>query len=142
MYHFLLKLFGYILIIPYLCNNILILYRIIQTNIIMEKKRNNLRIAEIMQEKGLTLANLSAKIIRTDKDSNQRTITKATLSSRINGNPSLSNLYEIADALGVKITELFPEEDQWQQRVLPRKINMQTICPSCGAKISTTVEAE
>ena len=111
-------------------------------DIIMERKRNNLRIAEIMHEKGLTLASLSAKIIRTDKDSNQRTITKATLSSRINGNPSLSNLYEIADALGVKITELFPEEDQWQQRVLPRKINMQTICPSCGAKISTTVEAE
>ena len=108
----------------------------------MERKRNKLRIAEIMQEKGLTLANLSAKIIRTDKDSNQRTITKATLSSRINGNPSLSNLYEIADALGVKITELFPEEDQWKQRVLPREIKMQTICPSCGAKISTTVEAE
>ena len=108
----------------------------------MERKRNNLRIAEIMQEKGMTLASLSAKIIRTDKDCNQRTITKATLSSRINGNPSLSNLYEIANALGVKITELFPEEDQWQQRVLPRKINMQTICPSCGAKISTTVEAE
>ena len=121
---------------------ILILYRIIQTNIIMEKKRNNLRIAEIMQKKGLTLADLTAKIIRTDKDNNQRTITKATLCSRINGNPSLSNLYEIANALGVKITELFPEEDQWQTRVLPRKINMQTICPSCGAKISTTVEAE
>ena len=121
---------------------ILILYRIIQTNIIMEKKRNNLRIAEIMQKKGLTLADLTAKIIRTDKDNNQRTITKATLCSRINGNPSLSNLYEIADALGVKITELFPEEDQWQKRVFPRKIKMQTICPSCGAKISTTVEAE
>ena len=108
----------------------------------MERKRNKLRIAEIMQEKGLTLADLSAKIIRTDKDNNQRTITKATLCSRINGNPSLSNLYEIADALGVKITELFPEEDQWQKRVFPRKINMQTLCPSCGAKISTTVEAE
>lgn len=108
----------------------------------MEKKRNNLRIAEIMQEKGLTLADLTAKIIRTDKDNNQHTITKATLCSRINGNPSLSNLYEIANALGVKITELFPEEDQWQKRVFPRKIKMQTICPSCGAKISTTVEAE
>lgn len=108
----------------------------------MERKRNNLRIAEIMQEKGLTLTDLASKIVRTDKDNNQRTITKATMSSRINGNPSLSNLYEIADALGVKITELFPEEDQWQQRVLPNKIKMQTICPSCGAKISTTVEAE
>ena len=86
----------------------------------MEGKRNRLRIAEIMQEKGLTLADLTTKIIRTDKDNNQRTITKATLCSRINGNPSLSNLYEIAEALGVKITELFPEDDQWQNRVMPK----------------------
>ena len=108
----------------------------------MERKRNKLRIAEIMQEKGLTLADLTAKIIRTDKDNNKRTITKATLSSRINGNPSLSNLYEIANALGVKITELFPEEDQWQQRVFPSEFKIQTICPSCGAKISASVTAE
>lgn len=108
----------------------------------MERKRNNLRIAEIMQEKGLTLADLAAKIIRTDKDNNQRTITKATLSSRINGNPSLSNLYEIADALGVKITELFPEEDQWQTRVMPKHFQINTTCPSCGAKINASVAAE
>ena len=43
----------------------------------MEKKRNNLRIAEIMQKKGLTLADLTAKIIRTDKDNNlSKTISK------------------------------------------------------------------
>lgn len=108
----------------------------------MEGKRNKLRIAEIMQEKGLTLADLTSKIIRTDKDNNQRTITKATLCSRINGNPSLSNLYEIAEALGVKITELFPDEDQWQTRVMPKRFQMQTICPSCGAKISASVAAE
>lgn len=108
----------------------------------MDRKRNNLRIAEIMQEKGLTLTDLTSKIIRTDKDNNQRTITKATLSSRINGNPSLSNLYEIADALGVKITELFPKEDQWQQHVMPKIFQINTICPSCGAKISASVAAE
>lgn len=108
----------------------------------MEGKRNKLRIAEIMQEKGFTLTDLTAKIIRTDKDNNQRSITKATLSSRINGNPSLSNLYEIADALGVKITELFPEEDQWQKRIMPKHFQIKTICPSCGAKISASVAAE
>lgn len=108
----------------------------------MEGKRNKLRIAEIMQKKGLTLTDLTAKIIRTDKDNNQRTITKATLSSRINGNPSLSNLYEIANALGVKITELFPEEDQWQKRIVPKHFQINTICPSCGAKISASVAAE
>nr|DAI03513.1 MAG TPA: Helix-turn-helix XRE-family like protein [Caudoviricetes sp.] len=105
-------------------------------------KKNNLRIAEIMQQKGITLNELAAKITRTDKDNNTRSLAAPTLSSRINGNPSLSNLYEIADALGVKITELFPEEDQWQKRVLPNKIKMRIVCPSCGANISTTVEAE
>ena len=107
----------------------------------MERKRNNLRIAEIMQEKGLTLTDLANKIIRTDKDNNQRTITKATMSSRINGNPSLSNLYEIADALGVKITELFPPEDQCT-KAPAGMFKIQTICPSCGAKISASVTAE
>ena len=96
----------------------------------MERKRNNLRIAEIMQEKGLTLTDLANKIIRTD----------------INGNPSLSNLYEIADALGVKITELFPEEDQWQEcdktQKAPSEFKIQTVCPSCGAKISASIKAE
>lgn len=121
----------------YLCTDIYAL-----KNMAQAKKKNNLRIAEIMQQKGLTLNELAAKITRTDKDNNTRSIAAPSLSSRINGNPSLSNLYEIADALGVKITELFPEEDQWQKRVLPNKIEMQTICPSCGAKINTTVEAE
>ena len=91
----------------------------------MERKRNNLRIAEIMQEKGLTLTDLANKIIRTDKD---------------------NNLYEIADALGVKITELFPEEDQWQEcdktQKAPSEFKIQTVCPSCGAKISASIKAE
>lgn len=108
----------------------------------MKKRRNNLRITAIMQEQGLTLPDLAERLTTKDKDGNVRKLTSAAIGARINGNPSLSNLYDIADALGVKITELFPEEDQWQTRVLPRKINMQTICPSCGAKISTTVEAE
>lgn len=92
------------------------------------------------------LTDLANKIVRTDKDNNQRTITKATMSSRINGNPSLSNLYEIADALGVKITELFPEEDQWQEcdktQKAPSEFKIQTVCPSCGAKISASIKAE
>lgn len=105
-------------------------------------KKNNLRITEIMQQKGVTLNELAKRITRTDKENNIRSIAAPTLSSRINGNPSLSNLYEIADALGVKITELFPEEDQWQKRIMPKKFQMNTICPSCGAKISASVAAE
>lgn len=99
----------------------------------------------IMKEKGLTIPALAARITITDKDNNKRTLTPAALGACINGNPSLSNLYEIADALGVKITELFPEEDQWRgadsERV-PVGFRMQTICPACGAHINASVTAE
>lgn len=105
-----------------------------------KKRKNNLRIAEIMREKGISLSDMAAKITRTDKNENTRTLTKATLSARINGNPSLSNLYEIANVLGVKITELFPEEDQCC--TVNQGFNIQTICPSCGAKICASVSVE
>ena len=108
----------------------------------MKERRNNLRISAIMKEKGLTLPDLAARITVTDKDNKKRTLTSSALGARINGNPHLSNLYEIADALDVKITELFPDEDQWQTRVVPKHFQMQTICPSCGAKISASVAAE
>lgn len=107
----------------------------------MKERRNNLRISAIMKEKGLTLPDLAARIIITDKDNNKRTLTPAALGARINGNPHLSNLYEIADALGVKITELFPPEDQCT-KAPAAEFKIQTICPSCGAKISASVTAE
>lgn len=107
----------------------------------MKERRNNLRISAIMKEKGLTLPDLAARITVTDKDNNKRTLTSSALGARINGNPHLSNLYEIADALGVKITELFPPEDQCT-KAPAAKFKIQTICPSCGAKISASVTAE
>lgn len=107
----------------------------------MKERRNNLRISAIMKEKGLTLPDLAARITVTDKDNNKRTLTSSALGARINGNPHLSNLYEIADALGVKITELFPPEDQCT-KAPAAKFKIQTTCPSCGAKISASVAAE
>ena len=108
----------------------------------MKERRNNLRISAIMKEKGLTLPDLAARITVTDKDGKERTLTSSALGARINGNPHLSNLYGIADALGVKITELFPPEDQCNKNVYPSEFKIQTICPSCGAKISASVTAE
>nr|WP_297655028.1 helix-turn-helix transcriptional regulator [uncultured Prevotella sp.] len=73
-------------------------------------KKNNLRITEILKSKGLTLGDLAERIAAQSSDG--KLLTKSTLCGRINGNPTLSNLYELANALGVKITELFPAEDQ------------------------------
>ena len=73
-------------------------------------RKNNLRITEILKAKGWTYEDLAQRM--SELDPNHRLLNKATIGARINGNPSLSNLYELANALGVKITELFPAEDQ------------------------------
>ena len=98
-------------------------------------KRNNLRISEIMQEKGITLTELASRIKRVDKEGVERTLTSATLSARIMGNPSLSNLYEIADVLGVKITELFPDEDQHLSQINNCQEQKETLLPSANEEV-------
>lgn len=61
-----------------------------------------LRIKEILKEKGVSIKDLAEKL----------SITSATLSKSINGNPTVETLNKIADALDVSIVELFePEED-------------------------------
>lgn len=51
-------------------------------------------------------------------------ITRITLSTHINGNPSVEVLLRIADAIGCDITELFA----------PHTEGNQIICPKCGAR--------
>ena len=46
---------------------------------------------------------------------------------RVNGNPSLRNLYDMAEVLVVKITELFSPEDQFNKNVHPSEFKIQTI---------------
>lgn len=54
-------------------------------------------------------------------------ITQNLKFKRVNGNPSLSNLYDMAEEFGVKITELFPPEDQFNKNVHPSEFKIQTI---------------
>ncbi|MEG0815736.1 MAG: helix-turn-helix transcriptional regulator [Mucinivorans sp.] len=57
----------------------------------------NLRVKEICKEKGLTMEQVAQSI----------GIARVNLTKAINGNPTLSTLENIANALGVDITELF-----------------------------------
>jgi transcriptional regulator with XRE-family HTH domain len=57
----------------------------------------NLRVKEIIKEKGLTMQEVSDKL----------GIVRDTLTRQINGNPTLDTLTKIADALGVSVPELF-----------------------------------
>lgn len=74
-----------------------------------------MRIKEVIQEKGLTI-NKVAELIG---------VNRVSLSSAINGNPTVETLEKIANALGVSVSELFeaPKEGV-------------ITCPHCGKQIN------
>lgn len=58
-------------------------------------------------------------------------ISRVTLSTHINGNPSTEILSRIADAIGCPVTELFEQ---------PKKDGLSLTCPNCGTEIHIKVE--
>lgn len=76
-----------------------------------------LRIKEIIKEKGYTIKSLSEKM----------NINRVNLSNMINGNPTVETLEKIAIALDVPITELFEK-------------GMSVVCPHCGGVVPIKVE--
>lgn len=58
-------------------------------------------------------------------------ISRVTLSTHINGNPSTEVLLRIADAIGCPVTELFEQ---------PKKDSLSLTCPHCGKSITLKVE--
>ena len=88
-----------------------------------EKKHNlyimELRVKEICKERGILFKDLAAKL----------GVTDVSLRSTIQGNPTISSLEKIADALGVEVAELFRPSD-----------NAKIICPHCGKPIIIKAE--
>lgn len=58
-------------------------------------------------------------------------ISRVTLSTHINGNPSTEVLLRIADAIGCPVTGLFEQ---------PKKDGLSLTCPNCGKEINIKVE--
>ncbi|MCA4465854.1 helix-turn-helix domain-containing protein [Bacteroides xylanisolvens] len=58
-------------------------------------------------------------------------ISRVTLSTHINGNPSTEVLLRIADAIGCPVTELFEQ---------PKTGTASLSCPHCGKNINIKVE--
>lgn len=58
-------------------------------------------------------------------------ISRVTLSTHINGNPSTEVLLRIADAIGCPVTELFEQ---------PKKDTLSLTCPHCGKEINIKIE--
>lgn len=62
---------------------------------------NELRIREIMLEKGISVNEMSEKL----------GITRQSFYSIVNGNPTISTLTKIAEILGVTVKKLFRDEN-------------------------------
>lgn len=62
---------------------------------------NELRIREIMLEKGISVNEMSEKL----------GITRQSFYSIVNGNPTMSTLTKIAEILGVTVKKLFRDEN-------------------------------
>lgn len=60
-----------------------------------------LDIKKAMKRRGITINDLASKI----------GISRVVLSGQINGNPTLSNINRIAEAIGCDISELFRKEE-------------------------------
>lgn len=58
-------------------------------------------------------------------------ISRVTLSTHINGNPSTEILLRIADAIGCPVTELFEQ---------PKSDTVSLTCPHCGKSITLKAE--
>lgn len=81
----------------------------------------NLRIKDIIKEKGMTITELADKM----------GINRVNLSNMINGNPTVETLNKIADSLCVPVTELFEQ---------PKRDSVSISCPHCGKSINIKVD--
>lgn len=80
-----------------------------------------LRIKEVIKEKGMTITELADKM----------GINRVNLSNMVNGNPTVETLNKISDALCVPVTELF---------VQPKTDTVSLTCPHCGKNINIKAE--
>ena len=79
-------------------------------------KIGHMRIKEIIKAKGYTQKEFADKL----------GITLSALNQRLDGNPTVGSLREIADALEVDLLDLFDDE---------RERNASIKCPNCGTDI-------
>lgn len=104
----------------------------------MHKKSESmieLRIKQILKEKGITAKSLADSIVDEKKG---KTMYPQYLNNIINGGKgaSLNTLQKIAEALNVPMSSLFA--DYVQQESTPHTF----ICPKCGAKLNITINEE
>lgn len=83
-----------------------------------------MNIKKVIKDKGWTLEQVAAEMV--NKKEGKKGMSQAALSQIINGNPTVDKLKEIANILGISLSELVSDgEEQTSIK-----------CPHCGENIT------
>lgn len=81
-----------------------------------------------IRQQGFTIAQVAAKM---KKKSGGVGISQGSLSTILNGNPTIDKLREVADIIGISLSELVADDDTCSQSIA---------CPYCGRQIQIVVK--
>lgn len=88
-----------------------------------------MNIQKIIKRQGFTIASVAAKM--KNEREGKIGMSQGSLSSMLNGNPTIARLQEIADIIGVSVSELVADETEHATYI---------VCPHCGERIKLSVE--
>lgn len=96
-----------------------------------------MNIQQVIKNKGFTIAQVAAEM--PNNRENKKGMSQGSLSTLLNGNPSISLLQNVATIIGVSLSELVA--DDTDDRVCDSTTNV-AVCPHCGKSITikTTIE--
>ena len=88
-----------------------------------------MNIKKVIKNNGWTLEQLAAEMMNKN---GEKGISQPSVSSIVNGNPTLVKLQEIANIIGISVSELVREEGESPVTTLT--------CPHCGREIQIEVK--
>ena len=88
-----------------------------------------MNIKKVIKDSGWTLEQLAAEM----KNKNgEKGVTQSSVSQMLNGNPTLDKLQEIANIMGISVSELLRDENDMPYSSIT--------CPHCGKDIQIEVK--
>lgn len=95
-----------------------------------------MNIQQVIKNKGFTIAQVAAEM--PNNRENKKGMSQGSLSTLLNGNPSISLLQNVATIIGVSLSELVADDND---NIGNSATNI-CVCPHCGKPITikTTIE--
>jgi transcriptional regulator with XRE-family HTH domain len=90
-----------------------------------------MNIKKVIKQRGWTIERLSQNMRNRNGGLG---VSHASVSSIVNGNPTLDKLVEISGIMGISVSELLADE--------PENMSTEVCCPHCGNRICINVSVE